>query len=80
MALLELTALEISHRGTSLVDGISFSLEPGTITALVGESGSGKSLTARALAGVLPNGLEAKWERLTIDSRPVTTRELAAPA
>jgi peptide/nickel transport system ATP-binding protein len=32
------------------VDDVSFSLRPGTITALVGESGSGKSTVARLLA------------------------------
>jgi peptide/nickel transport system ATP-binding protein len=32
------------------VDDVSFSLEPGTITALVGESGSGKSTVARLIA------------------------------
>jgi peptide/nickel transport system ATP-binding protein len=32
------------------VDDVSFTLEPGTITALVGESGSGKSTVARLLA------------------------------
>ncbi|HEY2542454.1 MAG TPA: ABC transporter ATP-binding protein [Gaiellaceae bacterium] len=32
------------------VDDVSFSLQPGTITALVGESGSGKSTVARLLA------------------------------
>jgi ABC-type oligopeptide transport system ATPase subunit len=32
------------------VDDVSFTLRPGTITALVGESGSGKSTVARMLA------------------------------
>ena len=32
------------------VDGVDFTLRPGTITALVGESGSGKSTIARLLA------------------------------
>jgi peptide/nickel transport system ATP-binding protein len=39
-------------RGQQLhaVDDVSFSLRPGTITALVGESGSGKSTVARLIA------------------------------
>jgi peptide/nickel transport system ATP-binding protein len=42
-----------SLRGRSMVhaaDDVSFSLRPGTITALVGESGSGKSTVARMIA------------------------------
>jgi peptide/nickel transport system ATP-binding protein len=39
-------------RGAKLhaVDDVSFTLRPGTVTALVGESGSGKSTVARMLA------------------------------
>ena len=60
------TALDVQHltkhftaggtrlfaRGAKLhaVDDVSFTLRPGTITALVGESGSGKSTVARMLA------------------------------
>jgi peptide/nickel transport system ATP-binding protein len=36
------------------VDDVSFSLRPGTITALVGESGSGKSTVARLLVRLYP--------------------------
>ena len=34
------------------VDDVSFTLQPGRITALVGESGSGKSTVARMLVGL----------------------------
>src|SRR5687768_5483668 len=39
-------------RGPKLhaVDDVTFTLRPGTITALVGESGSGKSTVARLIA------------------------------
>ena len=37
-------------RKVHAVDNVTFSLRPGTITALVGESGSGKSTVARILA------------------------------
>jgi peptide/nickel transport system ATP-binding protein len=38
------------RRKVHAVDDVTFSLTPGTITALVGESGSGKSTVARVLA------------------------------
>jgi len=39
-----------AHSHVHAVDDVSFTLRPGTITALVGESGSGKSTIARLLA------------------------------
>jgi oligopeptide/dipeptide ABC transporter ATP-binding protein len=40
------------------VNGVSFSLEPGTVLGIVGESGCGKSVTAFALLGLLPENAE----------------------
>ena len=52
-ALLEVEDLHVTFRTASgpvhAVDGVSFTLEPGTALGVVGESGSGKSVTARAL-------------------------------
>ena len=42
------------RRVVHAVDGVSFALYPGQVTALVGESGSGKSTVARVLAGLYP--------------------------
>ena len=36
------------------VDGVSWALRPGRVTALVGESGSGKTVSAMAVLGLLP--------------------------
>ena len=38
---------------------VSFALRPGAVLGLVGESGCGKTITARALPGLLPEGVLA---------------------
>ncbi len=43
---------------TTLVHDVSFAVAPGERYGLVGESGSGKSMTLRAIAGLLPRGVE----------------------
>jgi oligopeptide/dipeptide ABC transporter ATP-binding protein len=53
-ALLELSDVSVAIGGKTLLDGVSLTLERGQILGLVGESGSGKSLTAFAIAGLLP--------------------------
>jgi peptide/nickel transport system ATP-binding protein len=45
--------------GLEVIHGISFALAPRERTGLIGESGSGKTLTALAIMGLLPDGLEA---------------------
>lgn len=51
--LLELRDLCIRTPRRALVEGLSFEVRKGRVTALVGHSGSGKSLSARAVMGVL---------------------------
>jgi len=51
--LLQLTDLCIRTPDRVLVDGVSFEVHQGRVTAVVGHSGSGKSLSARAAMGVL---------------------------
>lgn len=44
-----------THRGAAkVVDGVSISVEPGSVLAIVGETGSGKTLTAMSILGVHP--------------------------
>lgn len=52
--------LTVSWQGRTLIDKISFSIEPSEQVALLGASGSGKSLTAAAILGQLPSGMYAQ--------------------
>jgi ABC-type dipeptide/oligopeptide/nickel transport system ATPase component len=50
-----------------LVHAVSWELRSGETLGLVGESGSGKSLTLRAVAGLLPPGVETLGGAITVD-------------
>ncbi len=64
--LLEVQDLCVSFSGFDILDGISFSLDPGEILGIVGESGSGKSMTALAIMGLLPTGGRMHADRLRL--------------
>src|SRR5215831_10395532 len=59
-SLLEVEELRVGFavggRELRAVDGVSFSLNPGTTLAIIGESGSGKTVSCRAIMGLLPGG------------------------
>ncbi|MFC6235964.1 ATP-binding cassette domain-containing protein, partial [Leucobacter soli] len=50
--------LSVSIGGSELLHGLSFELEAGARLGLIGGSGSGKTLTALAIAGLLPEHAE----------------------
>jgi oligopeptide/dipeptide ABC transporter ATP-binding protein len=58
VSLLEIDDLRITLPGdppVALVDGVSFSVDAGTVVGIAGESGSGKTLTGLATMGFLPD-------------------------
>ena len=58
MVLLEINDLNVSIDRTPILNSVSLKLEAGEILGLAGESGSGKTMTAFAIAGLLPGRAE----------------------
>jgi oligopeptide/dipeptide ABC transporter ATP-binding protein len=56
-------------RSVAIVEDVSFDVDPSQRLGIVGESGSGKSLTLRAIAGLLPRGVEVLSGRVEFDGR-----------
>ncbi len=50
---------------------INFDLAPGEILCIVGESGSGKSMSANAVMGLLPQGVEPDKGSITFDGQSI---------
>lgn len=50
------TYLRVGRQLKPVIVRVDLEIRPGEILGLVGESGSGKSMTARTIAGVLPDG------------------------
>ena len=57
---LAVSELSVAIGGAQLLHGISFSLEPGERLGFIGGSGSGKTLTALAIAGLLPEEAQVR--------------------
>jgi peptide/nickel transport system ATP-binding protein len=58
MTLLDIKGLNVSIGGSPILDSVSMQLNGGEILGLAGESGSGKTMTAMAIAGLLPGRAE----------------------
>lgn len=77
MNVLEVRGLRITVGAEELVRGVDVTVAPGECVAIVGESGAGKSLTARALLGLLPSGMRAEADVLSVaggDARSLPER------
>lgn len=71
---IETRDLTIEIEGRTLVDHVSLTMNPGTITAIVGRVGSGKS----TLISVIPRLVDAPRGTVFIDGRDVTELPLAS--
>lgn len=70
-SLLRVHDLRVTGPAGMLVQGTTLAVGHGETVAIVGESGSGKSMTAKALTGLLPDGVSATGE-VDIDGRKLT--------
>ena len=65
--LLEVQDLAVAFGGRRVVEGVSFTVQPGETVALVGESGSGKSVTALSTLRLLPSAASNPAGRILLD-------------
>ena len=60
-----------------LVKGVSLDIAPGRCLGLVGESGAGKSLTARAIVGLLPRGINVTDGSISVGGQALTSARVS---
>ncbi len=90
-AILTADAVTFAYGSETVVDQVSFEIEPGEFVALVGPNGSGKSTLLRVLLGLLPPAagqvrlfgkdpreLEHRWRLGYVPQRPALAREVPA--
>jgi peptide/nickel transport system ATP-binding protein len=75
---LTVQGLSICAGASTLVDNLSFSVQPGEVLALIGESGSGKTTTALALMGYARHGCRISAGRVQIGDTDVLALDARA--
>ncbi len=68
--MLELKNLEVSYGSISALQGISLTVEKGSIVTLVGANGAGKTTTLRTISGIV----KAKSGTITFDGEEITNQ------
>ncbi len=76
--LLSVEDLAIAFNGRRVVEGVSFTVNPGETVALVGESGSGKSVTALSVLRLLAAAGSNPAGRIMLDGTDVLAADQAA--
>ena len=64
--MITVSGLTKQYGGRTVVDDVSFTLEPGTVTGFLGPNGAGKTTTMRMIAGLVPAGSGSAL----VDGRP----------
>jgi len=70
VSLLEVEDLRAGYGPVEVLDGISFSVEPGQVVAVLGPNGAGKTTTLRALSGMIKGRGRVAFDGEDIAGRP----------
>ena len=69
--MLSVEDLRVSFGGVTALAGVSFAVQPGTITSLIGPNGAGKTTAFNAITGYLrASHGHVTWERQPLGGRP----------
>jgi ABC-2 type transport system ATP-binding protein len=76
MSRLEVVELRKCYGDATVVNGVSFAVQPGEIFGLLGPNGAGKTTTMSLIAGLLsPDGGSVEWNGTPIDKLPRESRQ-----